>query len=76
MLSLKWLLFGPPVGYYNYLTIEVTLIKETPKAICINFDGQKAWLPKAWILSIKRPQPSVNHIQLRISEYHWIKKFS
>lgn len=75
MFSLKWLLLGPLVGYYNYLTIDAILIRETAKAILIIFDGQKAWLPKSWILSIKRPPRSADLIQIRISEYHWTKKF-
>jgi len=38
----------------EYIWIEAILIKETPKAILINFDGQNIWLSKAWILRIKR----------------------
>ncbi|MBL7068607.1 MAG: hypothetical protein ISS34_01940 [Candidatus Omnitrophica bacterium] len=75
MFNLKWLFFGPPAGYYSYLTINADLIKETPKAILVVFDGQKNWLPKSWILSIKRSKRHANLIQIRISEYHWVQKF-
>ena len=75
MFSLKWLIFGPPIGYYNYLTIDAILIKETPKAILIIFGEQKAWIPKTWILSIKCSTCPASLIQIRISEYHWTKKF-
>lgn len=57
----------------TYIWTEATLIKETPKAILVNFDGRKIWIPKAWILRIKRNQR--NHTtNIRISQYHWTKK--
>jgi len=31
----------------SYLWIDVVLVKETPKAILIIFDDQKAWISKA-----------------------------
>ncbi|MBU3933780.1 MAG: hypothetical protein KKH11_03865, partial [Candidatus Omnitrophica bacterium] len=47
----------------THIWIEVTLVKETRKALLIEFDGRKIWLPKAWILSIKRnksnPRPKI-----------------
>ena len=55
MFNLKALL-DTPYGYHDYFWVEVRLIKETSKAILIEFDGQKAWLPKAWIVGIKRPR--------------------
>ncbi len=74
MTSLKWLLLGPPVGYHTYFTIEVTLIKETPKAMLIVFDGRKAWIPKAWIMRIKHKKQNET-IEIKIAEYHWAMKF-
>jgi len=65
----------------DYLWIEAILIKETKKAILIEFDGRKIWLPKAWILRIKRN--NLRHyeprrgeaisIKIKISQYHWAK---
>jgi len=62
-----------------YIWADVFLLKETQKAILIMFDGRKAWIPKAWILRIKRnrhygPQKG-KVISIKISEYHWAKKF-
>ena len=50
------------------------LLKETPKAILIMFDDKEAWLPKAWIVRIK-PYKHSKAIKIKISEYHWSKKF-
>ena len=51
------------------------LIKETQKAILIEFDGKKIWLPKAWIVKINRKrhceEQSDETIPIKISEYHW-----
>ena len=64
----------------SYLWVDVILFKETPKAILIMFDGKKEWLPKAWILRIKRSKSKPGHcerseaISIKISEYHWAKK--
>jgi len=60
-----------------YLWIDVILIKETPKAILIEFDGKKTWLPKAWVVKIKsnRHCERSEAISIKISEYHWAKKF-
>ena len=68
-LTLKKLLFSK-----NYFWIDVILIKETKKAVLIEFDGRKIWLPKAWIVKIKRNKD--NHVvKVKISQYHWEKKF-
>ncbi len=64
-----------PIGFYDYIWIDVVLLKETPKAILIMFDEQKNWLPKAWIAKIKRSRTN-NAIKIKISEYYWSKKFS
>jgi len=84
MLSQRSLLLGAPYGYYDYIWVDVTLIKETKKALLIEFDGKKTWLPKAWIRkrsdrgrnvrggaasSCERPS------SIKISLYHWTKKF-
>ncbi len=70
------------------LSINVVLIKETRKAILIEFDGQKAWLPKAWVIKIGKYRhceaPSgfaqaklrAEAISIKISLYNWTKKFS
>ena len=71
MYSLKRL-----VDYYRYseyIWVETTLIKETRKAILIMFDGRKNWFPKAWIARIKGRKNS--RISIKISLYHWAKKF-
>ncbi|MCK4829974.1 hypothetical protein KA005_80385 [bacterium] len=57
----------------EYTWIEAALIKETPKAIKILFDGKEIWLPKAWILRIKRNQHS-RIIGIKIFLWHWAKK--
>lgn len=73
MFSLKHLL-NAPVGFYAYIWQDVFLIKETPKAILVTFDGRKNWLPKAWILRIKRNKND-HTVRIKISQYHWTKKF-
>ncbi len=57
----------------TYLWVDVILIQETPKAILIIFDGQKAWTPKAWITRSKRNEDG--SITIKISNYHWSEKF-
>ncbi len=37
----------------RYLWIDAILVKKTPKAILIVFDGHKTWIPKAWLRRIK-----------------------
>ena len=65
----------------TYLWIDVFLLKETQKAILIEFDGKKAWLPKAWIRRIKRNKNILRHcerseaISIKISQFHWEKEF-
>lgn len=63
-----------PIGFYDYTWIDVILIKETPKAILIMFDGQKDWFPKAWIARIKRNKNG-NTVKIKMSLYYWTKKF-
>ena len=58
----------------TYFWIDAFLLKETQKAILIEFDGKKAWLPKAWIVKIKRIKDSYV-IRIKISEYNWANKF-
>ena len=55
----------------DYIWIEAILIKETPKAILIKFDDKQIWLPKVWVVRIKR-KPDV--IKIKIPQYHWTKK--
>jgi len=67
----------------TYIWIDVLLLKETKRAILIGFDGKKAWFSKAWIARIKRSKTKAGHcesqrgeaISIKISEYHWSKKF-
>lgn len=61
------------IGFYTYMWIDVILVKETTKAILIMFDNRKIWLPKAWIVRMKRNKGN-NAVQIKISEYHWAKK--
>lgn len=72
MFSLRrWLKYtlNPP----EYIWIKAILLKETRKAILIEFDGKQIWLPKVWILRIKRIQCNPT-ISIKISQYHWAKK--
>lgn len=55
------------------LWVDVDLVRETPKAILIIFDGRKAWIPKVWIVRVKRNTGA--SIKIKISDYHWAKKF-
>lgn len=61
------------------LWVDVLLIKETEKAILIEFDSRKHWLPKIWIIRIKRNKVRAGHceqrISIKISEQHWTMKF-
>jgi len=76
IISSRWLL-NLAVGFYTYIWVDVFLLKETPKAILIMFDGRRIWLPKAWIVRIKRNRhcEQSEAISIKISEYHWAKKF-
>jgi len=58
----------------TYVWIDVLLIKETQKAILIEFDDKKAWFPKAWILRMMHNKDG-DTIKIKISQYHWEKKF-
>ena len=68
----------------EYIWIEAALIRETPKAILIEFDGKQIWLSKAWIVRIKPKNvvaqfigqkiPSSTPISIKISQIHWAKK--
>ena len=58
----------------SYLWIDVVLVKETPKAILIIFDGRNARISKAWIVPIKRN--TGGSIKIKISDYNWSKKIA
>jgi len=77
MFNLKALL-SLPYGYYDYIWIDCALIKETQKAILIDFDDRKIWLPKAWILRTKRHRyrERSKAVSIKISLYNWSKKFA
>jgi len=62
-----------PIGFYDYIWIDVILIKETPKVILIEFDGRRMWFPKGWIVRMGRNKSS-NDIKIKISQYYWSKK--
>ena len=91
-------LLNPPIGLHDYIWMNVSLIRETKKAILIMFDNRQEWLPKAWILGIKHPRHCEERrrprrsdrgrnvrgsaalsvarpISIKISRYHWAKKF-
>ncbi len=36
-----------PIGFYDYIWADVILIRETQKAILVEFDSRKAWFSKA-----------------------------
>ena len=57
-----------------YIWADVFLLKETQKAILIEFDGKAAWLPKAWITKIRQGKTD-SVIKIKISLYLWSKKF-
>jgi len=73
MISSRWLL-NLAVGFHTYIWVDVFLIKETPKAILVLFNGRRVWLPKIWILRIKRIKNS-DMIKIKISEDNWTRKF-
>ena len=68
-----WSLIRHMLEPKKHLWIDVFWVQETPKAILIIFDGRKAWIPKAWIACIKRNYDGA--IKIKISDYHWAKKF-
>ena len=68
-----------------YIWIDVVFVQETPKAILIIFDGRKVWISKVWLYHIKRnkehyviasPAKRGEAISIKISDYHWAKKFA
>ena len=72
MLNIRSIL-SRPYGYYDYIWIDCTLIRETKKAILIMFDDRKIWLPKAWSVRIKRDRNGCT-ARIKISQYNWAKK--
>jgi hypothetical protein len=54
--------------------MDISLVKQTKKAILIMFDNRQAWLPKAWIWGIKQNKDKPT-VKIKISRYHWTKKF-
>ena len=69
----------------THIWIDIVFVRETPKAILIIFDGQKVWIPKAWIYRIKcnkghhviaSPAKRGEAISIKISDYNWSKKFA
>jgi len=71
MFSLRYLLDWLDTPY---IWADVLLIKETPKAILILFDGQKAWFPKVWITRIKKNKVNTS-ITIKTALYRWTKNF-
>jgi len=69
----KTLLIGL-LNLKTYIWIDTLLINETKKAILIEFDGKKIWLPKAWIAKINRKchceEQNDEAISIKISEYY------
>lgn len=58
----------------KHLWIDVFWVVETAKAILIVFDDQQIWIPKVWIARIKRS--GGRSVKIKISGYHWARKFS
>ena len=58
----------------TYIWIDALLTRETKKAVLIEFDGRKIWLPKAWIVRIKCYRTN-NTAKIKISERYWTIKF-
>lgn len=58
----------------EYIWIEAILVKETHRALLIEFDDKQIWLPKAWIVRIKRDKGN-SSLRIKISAFHWGKKF-
>ena len=70
MFNLKsWLNLA--INPQDYIWIDAILLKETPKAIQILFDDKRIWLPKAWIVQIKRNKEAIS---IKIFQYYWAKK--
>ena len=72
-------LLSRPYGFYDYIWIDCTLVKETQKAILIMFDGRRIWIPRAWIsvIASSRKTPTwqlQKPISIKISLYNWSKK--
>lgn len=59
-----------PYCYYDYFWVEAKLIKETKKALLINFDEQIEWIPKSWIIAKKVPESENPAIKIKISLYN------
>jgi len=57
----------------SYFWVEVELMKKTRRAVLVKFDGNRAWMPKVWILRMKWIGGGVARI--KVSEYDWAKKF-
>ncbi|MBL7132449.1 MAG: hypothetical protein ISS45_13825 [Candidatus Omnitrophica bacterium] len=72
MFNLKYWL-NLAINPQDYIWIEATLIKETSKAILIEFDNKEIWFPKAWIMRINRNKDN-SSLRIEISQYHWAKK--
>jgi len=66
-------LFGVLCCSEHYIWMDVELIAETRKAILVRFDNRTEWIPKAWISNCKHCKGRC--IKIKISEYHWAKKF-
>ncbi len=58
----------------EYIWAEVTLPKETTKAILVTFDGRKRWLPRSWIRRIKQTKRT-GIISIKIEIHRWCSKF-
>jgi len=78
-----WWLLRNVMYPQKYIWMDVILLKETRKAILIEFDSRREWVPRAWVVSIRHAPLSLRApnkvrgaaISIKISEYHWAKKF-
>ena len=80
-----WALIRYMLEPKKHLWMDVFWVRETPKAILIIFDGRGVWIPNIWLCRIKRnkshyviasPPKAGEAISIKISEYHWAKKFA
>ena len=61
MISSRWLL-NLAVGRKNYIWVNITVIRKSQKAALIMFDKRKVWLPRSWIVRIKRDRQSAVYL--------------
>jgi len=56
------------------ITVTAKCIYETPKAILLEFNNKKEWLPKKWLVA--REDLENKQVKIKVFESQWSKKFS